>query len=441
MTKIVGILFALVCCTVSLARNDKQVPDKPLDAGKQLAIIDSISKALNEFYIFPDVAENMETYIRTQYSDNAYQNITSTLTFADRLTEDLRSVSKDAHLKVEFHPDEYFITDESDASADEHSQDWYDDRAYENFGFTKVERLPGNVGYVQMRGFYEVDWAGPTAIAAMNFLAHCDAVIFDLRMTLGGWPSMIQLLASYFFDEPTQLSSFYIRKGNKEIQFWTQVYVSGPRMTDTRLYILTSRQTPSAAEAFAYDLKHLGRATIIGETTSGAAHPAEEQWFPNLNIAVSIPYGRAISPITSTNWEGTGVKPHIQVPAEDALDVAHLEALKSLLHENNNAKHKASLSWAIKGIEARLNPVMITPEEMAEYAGTYGKRRIFIKDGRLLYQREGRKEYLLVPMGHDLFRLEGMDVMRIQFMRDKANAISEMITESENGRVGSYQKE
>jgi C-terminal processing protease CtpA/Prc len=120
-----------------------------------------------------------------------------------------------------------------------------------------------------------------------------------------------------------------------------------------KLYILTSRQTLSAAEAFAYDLKHLGRATIIGETTAGAAHPTEEHRFPDLNIAVSIPYGRPISPITGTNWEGTGVEPHIQVPAEDALGAAHLEALKALILVTNNEEYKANLQSVIQNIDTR----------------------------------------------------------------------------------------
>ena len=347
MFKMTRIILAFACCCVFLLRADNS-----LDNDAQLEIIDSISKALEESYIFPAVAEKMETYLRTQYAEKAYQEVKSFAAFADRLTEDLRSVSNDAHLKVEFHPDEYYAADESESITDE-LQEWYDERAYENFGFTKIERLSGNVGYVQMNGFYEVERAGPTAIAAMTFLAHCDAIIFDLRANTGGWPSMIQLLASYFFDQPVQLSSFHIRKTNQQIEFWTQLPDSGSRMTDMKIYILTSRQTLSAAEAFAYDLKHLGRATIIGESTAGAAHPTEEHRFPDLNIAVSIPYGRPINPITGTNWEGTGVKPHIQVPAEDALDVAHLEALKALLHEPNSEEYKANLQSVIRDIDAR----------------------------------------------------------------------------------------
>jgi hypothetical protein len=115
--------------------------------------------------------------------------------------------------------------------------------------------------------------------------------------------------------------------------------------------------------------------------------------------------------------------------------------LKALLHEEDNEKNKASLEWAIQGIEARLNPVLLTAEEMQPYVGTYGVRSIFIKDGELYYQRAGRQEYLLVPMGNDLFRLEGMEVLRIKFTRDKANTISEMTTLTEDGPVGKYKRE
>jgi C-terminal processing protease CtpA/Prc len=329
------------------------VVNESLDNESQLEIIDSISTALNESYIFPDVAKKMETYLRTQHAEKAYRGINSVATFANRLTDDLRSVCNDAHLKVEFHPDEYFTASETESPTDEQQKKWYDDQAYENFGFTKVERLPGNVGYVQMNGFYDVEQAGPTAIAAMTFLAHCDAIIFDLRANTGGWPSMILLLAGYFFDQPVQLSSFYIRKLDQKIEFWTQLPGSGSCMTDVKLYILTSRKTLSAAEAFAYDLKHLGKAIVIGETTAGAAHPTEEHRFPDMNITVSIPYGRPISPITGTNWEGTGVKPHIQVPGENALEVAHLEALKALILETNHEEYKAHLQSVIQNIDTR----------------------------------------------------------------------------------------
>ena len=144
MDRIMRIIFAFICfSSISFARADKSLNNE-----SQLEIIDSISTALNESYIFSDVAQKMETYLRTQHIEKAYQEINSIAAFANRLTEDLRSVCNDAHLKVEFHPDGYFAAGEIGSMTDEQQEEWYDDQAYENFGFTKVERLPGNVGYI-----------------------------------------------------------------------------------------------------------------------------------------------------------------------------------------------------------------------------------------------------------------------------------------------------
>ena len=431
--------IVMLLCILTLSFVDLKA--QLIDDNKQIMIIDSVSNALNEIYIFPKVAKKMEKHIRSQFRKHEYHNITDIAEFTDKLTEDLRSVSQDAHLHVRFESDDYFHSSKDDTLINEVVLELYVEEAYDNFGFVKVERMDGNVGYVQMRGFYDIERAGPTAIAAMNFLAHCDAIIFDLRVTLGGEPNMIQLLLSYFFNESVQLSSFYIRKEDKEKQFWTFKHVNGPQMADVKLYVLISQQTPSAAEAFAYDLKHLKRAMIIGETTRGAAHPSEEITFASLNIVISVPYGRAINPITGTNWEGVGVVPHKQVSANEALDVAYLEALNALLLECKDNSRKAPLEWAKKRIEARLNPVVVTEEGMKEYIGKYGLRRVFIKEGELYYQRKGRTEYRMVPLANNIFMLDGLEVLRIQFVRDSSGVVRKMVSLLESGPLRTYEKE
>jgi hypothetical protein len=281
--------------------------DRIIDSKIQSEIIDSVTQALNEIYVFPDVAKKMEKHLRKQYKSKEYKDLTSLAEFARKLTKDLREISKDGHLWVGFASDEMLARFESDTATDEEKKRELEEKRRNNFCFRDIKLLDGNIGYLDLRCFSEAEDAGPTAVAAMNFLAYADAIIFDLRQNGGGEPSMIQLISSYFFDEPKHLNSFYIRRSDSTEQFWSHAYVSGPRMSHVDLYVLTSSDTYSGAEEFSYNLKNMKRGTIIGETTGGGAHPADMRIFENLNVAMWLPYGRAVNPITGTNWEGTGV--------------------------------------------------------------------------------------------------------------------------------------
>lgn len=416
-------------------------PDKVVDAKMQLEVIDSVTQALNEIYVFPDVAKKMEKHLRKQYKKKAYKDITSLNEFAQKLTEDLREISHDRHLWVRFAADELLAQFMGDTLTDEAKQRELEEKRRDNFCFKEVKLLEGNIGYVDFRCFSEATEAGPTAIAVMNFLAYTDAIIFDLRQNGGGSPSMIQLISSYFFDEPVLLNSFYIRKTDSTHQFWTQAHVQGPRMTDVDLYVLTSSYTFSGAEEFTYNLKNMERATIIGDTTGGGAHPIEIKPFANLNIGMSLPFGRAVNPVTGTNWEGTGIAPHITVPQEQALDVAHLEALKKLKEKTDDPDRQAMLKWAIEGKNVKLNPVTVEVSKLQKYTGQFGPRKFWVEDGTLYYQREDRPKYALIPMGDHRFMLEGLDYFRIQFVEEPAGQFNEMIGQYDNGRTDGHKRD
>jgi hypothetical protein len=410
-------------------------PDRVIDARMQSEIIDSVTKALNEVYVFPDVAEKMEKHLRKQYKKKAYKDITSLEEFGRKLTEDLREISHDKHLRVMFMPDDMLAQFAGDTLTDKEKQRELEEKQRGNFCFKEIKLLEGNIGYVDLRCFAEATDAGATAVAAMNFLAYTDAIIFDLRQNGGGSPSMIQLITSYFFHEPVHLNSFYIRKSDSTHQFWTHAHVQGSRMTDVDLYVLTSSSTFSAAEEFTYNLKNLERATIIGETTGGGAHPVGGEVFANLNVGMSLPFGRAVNPVTGTNWEGTGIAPHIAVPQEQALDVAHLEALKKLLEKTEDADRKAQLEWAIDGKNVKLNPVAVEVSQLQKYAGQFGPRKFWVEDGVLYYQREDRPKYALIPMRDHKFMLDGLDYFRVQFVEDATGEFNEMIGQYDSGRT------
>jgi hypothetical protein len=416
-------------------------PDKVIDAKFQLEVIDSVTKSLNEIYVFPDVAKKIEKHLRSQYKKKAYKDITSLVEFTNKLTEDMREISKDGHMWVRFASDELLARFQGDTLTDAAKQEELRQRQRDNFCFKELKILEGNIGYVDFRCFSEATEAGPTAIAAMNFLAYTDAIIFDVRQNGGGSPSMIQLITSYFFPEPVFLNSFYVRKTDSTQQFWTQACVQGPRMTNVDLYVLTSNYTFSGAEEFTYNLKNMKRATIIGDTTGGGAHPIDIKPFPNLNVGMSLPFGRAVNPITGTNWEGTGVAPDIVVPQEQALDMAHLEALKKLEQETDDPNRKAQYKWVTEGLQVKLHPVSLTASELEKYAGQYGPRKLWVEDGTLYYQREDRPKYKLIPMGNHWFMLEDLDYFRIEFVPDENGQINELIGHYDDGHTDGHKRD
>lgn len=190
-----------------------------------------------------------------------------------------------------------------------------------NCSFGKVEILSHNIGYLKFNAFADPTICGPTVVAAMNFLAHVDAIIFDLRENGGGDPKMVAMISSYLFDKPTHLNDLYNRKEDSTTQYWTLPYVPGARLADKPAFVLTSKSTFSGAEEFTYNLKNLKRAAIVGETTGGGAHPVSGQRIDD-HFMIGVPFARAVNPITKTNWEGTGVEPEVKVEASQALDAA-----------------------------------------------------------------------------------------------------------------------
>lgn len=306
-------------------------PDKTIDAATRTTVIETLLKELDDSYVFPETATKMGSDIRARIAAKEYDSVTSATALAQKLTADLQSVSKDKHLRVRYSSN--VIPERRDrrepTEAEREQSRWMNKRV--NFGFEKVERLNGNIGYIDLRGFNDHEAGAETVAAAMSFLKNTEALIFDLRQNGGGNPFMIALISSYLFgDAPVHLNNMYWRKGDRTDEFWTKPELAKVKFTNKDIYVLTSNYTFSGAEEFSYNLKNLKRATIIGETTGGGAHPGGMVRLHD-HFAVFIPVGRAINPISKTNWEGTGVEPDIKVPKEQALKTAYLIALNKSL--------------------------------------------------------------------------------------------------------------
>jgi C-terminal processing protease CtpA/Prc len=321
-----------------------QQPDLPIDAATKTQIINDLTRELNESYIFAETAKKMEADVKQRLQNKEYDKITNSREFAMKLTEDLQAVSRDKHLRVRFSYDKIPVRqDRREPSKEEIENDLRFMRQV-NYGFEKIERLQGNIGYVDLRGFLDPESGAETVAAAMNFIGNTDALIFDLRQNGGGDPAMVALICSYLFGEkPVHLNSLYWRKGDKTEEFWTKATVAGKRYGETKdVYVLTSNRTFSGAEEFSYNLKNLKRATIIGETTGGGAHPGS-MYRINDHFGAFVPIGRAVSPITKTNWEGTGVEPDVKVPKELALKTAYLMALNKVAEKTTDEQRKKAL--------------------------------------------------------------------------------------------------
>lgn len=398
-----------------------------LDTAKRKAIVKKVSQVLKEYYVFPEVAKDAAALLQNKLERGEYDNIGSLPVFAHQLTRDLQAASKDLHLRVT--PYQGGENEESKTDPEVLRQKKLARGQKNNFGFRRVEILDGNIGYVKFCGFYDARDAGATAIAAMNFLAYCDALIIDLRENSGGQPSMSQLICSYFFAEPTHLNSFYHRKGEKTKQFWTHAHVQGPRLTDTPVYVLVSKRTFSAAEGFTYTLKHLGRATIIGEKTRGGAHPQRPYHFEKESISVHVPYGRAVNPVTKTNWEGKGITPEIVTPADGALEIARIEALKMLSEKTKDESVRHGLTMIIEEIEAERNPVILDEETLLSYTGSYERgMKVVLEKGFLNVMG-----YILVPMGNDKFMIKNGEE-QVRFVRDASGKITRLVVIFRSGR-------
>jgi hypothetical protein len=407
---------------------------EPIDQATKAAVVDSLSRALDEIYVFPEVAEEMEETIRRSLRRGEYDDAETYDAFAGQLTETMYEIASDRHLHIDYVPDGPRLAFQDTLTEDE-EEELFRSLSANNFGFYRVERLPGNIGYLDLRSFNDAEWAGATAIAAMNFLAYTDAVIIDLRRNGGGSPSMIQLISSYFFEEPVHLNSFYIRASDSTKQFWSHSYVEGPRMVDTDLYILTSPYTFSAAEEFTYNMKNLERATIVGETTGGGAHPVSFIAWPDLKMSLSVPFGRAVNPVTGTNWEGTGIEPHIQVPEAEALDAAHLTALKKLAEDTEEGPGRTQLMWDIERLEAKAKPVELSEDTMRKYAGTYGPRVITLESGALYYQRNQGPILRMVPMTETTFMFEEIDRFKLEIELDEMGEPAAIVGHYREGRT------
>jgi hypothetical protein len=432
------LLFFFTVIGLPVLSQGKKAEEKTvtLDAEMRIEVVKRVGQLMVDHYIFKEAAEKMAAKLNTKLDEGKYDKMDDVFEFTQVLTEDLRSVSKDRHIRVRYSPEAIQRIRASQSKSEEEREKErkanLERQRQGNFGFRKLELLEGNVGYLDLRGFSGLSQAGDTIVAAMNFLANAHAVIIDLRNNGGGSPYTIQIISSYFLEDYTHLNSFEWRGADSIEQFWTLPYVPGKKLYDTDLYILTSSRTFSAAEEFTYNMKNLKRATLVGETTGGGAHPGGDR-IVNDHFLVWVPSGRAINPISKTNWEGTGIEPNILIPRDKALDKAHSTALEKLMEKTDDEGKKRQLNWALDGIKAKVEPAKVDQEILKRYVGKYTRGDVSLKEGGLFIQA-GPRLFKMVPLSETYFVLDGEPSIRVEFTFNDNSKEYEIIGHFPDGR-------
>jgi hypothetical protein len=279
-------------------------------------LIETAAGLVAERYVFPDIGARLHTVLRERLAAGRYAG-TDELALAERVTEDLQSLNGDRHLRLKHHVDKV-----PDLPGPEMVMAMISEQAARTMGgIARVERLDGNVALLEFDPLlFPPSMAADAVAGAMQIVAPADALVLDLRRTVGGDPTMVAFLCSYLFDEPTHLIDIYQRDGDRTVQSWTLPHVPGKRFGGTKpIHVLTGPRTFSGGEELAFDLQQHGRATVVGERTGGGAHPRTgHRLHPHLEL--TIPTGRAMHPVSGRNWEGVGVQPDVEVPAASALE-------------------------------------------------------------------------------------------------------------------------
>lgn len=323
--------------------------DMRIDKAVREEAIASVAANLDKYYVFPDKAAVLSKQLRTRMQRGDYDTVTSAEKLAETLTADLQRDSSDKHLEVRYF-EETVALPSPKQEADDQAEEFVDGQRF-NFGYESVQRLRGNIGYLNLHSFSRPNGATERIAAAMTLLGDTEALVIDLRECGGGDPETVMLFASYLFDQPTHLNDIYLHDENRTEQRWTTPTVPGKKYGGTRkVYLLTSSDTFSGCEDFAYALKNAGRATLIGETTGGGAHGGSPRRLGD-HFMMFVPSFRPINPVTHTDWEGVGVKPDIASPAKKALEVAEISALKDVIANETDPEWKRRLQHRLDDLE------------------------------------------------------------------------------------------
>lgn len=408
-----------------------------LSSTQQQQMVRQIDSLLNERYI-------NQTGITSKLSklNNAFTDTTTMLAtdFAQKTTVILKEAFNDKHLSL------YYDTALINRLIYEQRKgvNWNDIKYFEaysehedliksnNFDFSKLEILAGNVGYLKFNYFAKKAKAQATIEAAMQFVSNCDALIIDLQENAGGHVNTAEYICSFFYPEGSTL--FYRNLTDEtEIEYFAKA-VGPESLTKMPLYILINERTASAAEVITNTFMETQRATVIGSLTWGGAH-ACALVILNDAFALQLPFSKMEGPVTKSNWEAKGIEPDITKAPKNIIENVHHLAISNLLDNEANTKAKRKYKGILKSIEAKFNEEEI---ELLDYEGKYAKHHFEVKNKTLYHSKVGERPVNLLHIKNDEFILQSKRFETVFFSRTKRGNVYAANFIKANGDTLSY---
>ncbi|WP_298312163.1 S41 family peptidase [uncultured Aquimarina sp.] len=402
---------------------------KSVDTKELTTLIDSISAIVQRYYIEPETGKQIADHIRTKHKKGHYADIKNPQVLSDSLKEDLRAINGDLHMSMIYKSPREISTGNTPSIQVNKSGLWT------NYGLNEIKVLDGNIGYLKIKHFTQhqfLENIKPIITSAIESLKNTDAIIVDVRNNGGGFEDMVAYYISYFVDskDPIHLSDYRCTLHNHTYGVSTDPDVLGTKLPNTKLYVLVNANTGSAAESFAYMLKHMGRATIIGETTAGAGNGASNHKI-NDRFTIQVSSEETINAITKTSFEKTGVIPNIKTSSVQAFPLGYKLALEYAKENNTRNIHPSNYDHLIDFISIPKNNTSIDQEMYSKYLGIYKGGSIHItisSENNVLYgqmRAKGGKMELTLLENHT-FKV-GDIKERIQFILNSKGDVIKLI--------------
>ncbi len=381
-----------------------------LDDNQIEDIIKDLSKKIENYYVFPETGEKISQFLLDKLKQGSYNGIKDPTSLERIISNDMVDVSDDKHFYLEYDPlMVQTLMEEMKNGVSVFDDDYIEfkislrSEQYRNYHIIKAERLPGNIGYIKLNDFPPAEFAGDVITGAFKLLTNSHAFIFDIRNNGGGYPSLVSFMISHLIEPSSKLlTSIYERKTDSIFQNWTVPYISGKRFPNIPVYILTSQRTASGAEEFAYVLKMMGRATIVGENTRGAANPVDI--LPVLDrFVIWLPIGTPTNPISKDNWEGKGVFPDYEIKQEKALEKAHMLAFDAISKNIDDEEIQRMVQFEYEYCKAMYNPIKVELKILKECEGQYERYKISIIDDVAYLERSDLKHRIITKDNKTFF--------------------------------------